>query len=279
MKGLRKTISIMIAILMVMGITAVADTEPLEVIKSKDDTGYRIEKVYVLPDDEDVGEIPTEDFTEDGIEYMFSEVKVSDNRADTKEYNHIVTINTNTKDMEKVMKEFEPEMMISTEDGYVGILKIDYTTLKIEASGYNKQNYTITENRSYPNLMDADTSLVPKTITKDGVTLNLTNIEWQSAANDIVDGYDLTVRYTANATYTGTGTKTYASGYVAAATYFGMVAREENSDKTYTVIYDEVIRKAENITWIYFVIFIAVALCIGAGYLIYRIIRKRKKGY
>ena len=51
--------------------------------------------------------------------------------------------------------------------------------------------------------MDADTSLVPKTINKDGATLNLTNISWKSAASDNIDGYDLAVRYTAIATYSG----------------------------------------------------------------------------
>lgn len=59
-------------------------------------------------------------------------------------------------------------MEISTEDGYAGTLEFDYTTLTVVAAGYGKQSYTITESRSYPNLMDADTSLVPKTINKDG---------------------------------------------------------------------------------------------------------------
>lgn len=280
MKVLIKTMSIVMAFLMILGITAMAYAEPVEIIKSEEDGEHRIEKIYVLPEGEGENELPTEGFTEDGVEYVFTEVKVSDNSmSDRKEYSHTVTVNTTTSNTKKVMEEFEPEMVITTEDGYVGILEFDYTTLEIEPSGYKKQDYTITENRSYPNLMDADTSLVPKTITKDGVTLNLTNIDWQSAANDMVDGYDLTVRYTANATYSGTGTKTYATGYIASATYSGIVAREGSTDKTYTVIYDEVIHNAENVSWIYFVIFIAVVLCMGAGYLIYRVIRKRKKGY
>lgn len=280
MKVLIKTMSIVMAFLMILGITAMAYAEPVEIIKSEEAGEHRIEKIYVLPEGEGENELPTEGFTEDGVEYVFTEVKVSDNSmSDRKEYSHTVTVNTTTSNTKKVMEEFEPEMVITTEDGYVGILEFDYTTLEIEPSGYKKQDYTITESRSYPNLMDADTSLVPKTITKDGVTLNLTNIDWQSAANDIVDGYDLTVRYTANATYSGTGTKTYATGYIASATYSGIVAREGSTDKTYTVIYDEVIHNAENVSWIYFVIFIAIVLCMGAGYLIYRVIRKRKKGY
>lgn len=280
MKVLIKTMSIVMAFLMILGITAMAYAEPVEIIKSEESGEHRIEKIYVLPVGEGENELPTEGFTEDGVEYVFTEVKVSDNSmSDRKEYSHTVTVNTTTSNTKKVMEEFEPEMVITTEDGYVGILEFDYTTLEIEPSGYKKQDYTITESRSYPNLMDADTSLVPKTITKDGVTLNLTNIDWQSAANDIVDGYDLTVRYTANATYSGTGTKTYATGYIASATYSGIVAREGSTDKTYTVIYDEVIHNAENVSWIYFVIFIAIVLCMGAGYLIYRVIRKRKKGY
>lgn len=52
---------------------------PQEVIASTKDDCNIIEKVYVLPKDTDESLIPTEAFTENEIEYMFSEMKVQDN--------------------------------------------------------------------------------------------------------------------------------------------------------------------------------------------------------
>lgn len=112
---------------------------------------------------------------------------------------------------------------------------------RIKAAGIMvRVSYTITESRSYPNLADSDTSLVPKTITKDGATLNLTNISWQTAASDNIDGHDLAVRYTAHASYSGTGTKTYTKGYTATAEYKGEVKKVTNDTIIYTAVFNEV---------------------------------------
>ena len=169
-------------------------------------------------------------------------------------------------------------MEISTEDGYAGTLEFDYTTLTVTAAGYGKQSYTITESRSYPNLMDADTSLVPKTINKDGATLNLTNISWKSAASDNIDGHDLAVRYTAHATYSGTGTKTYAKGYNATAEYKGEVKKVVNDTVTYTAVFTEVPKDNHFLSywWAYLLGLLGLG---GGGYGTYRLIRKRRKGY
>lgn len=221
MSIMRKTAACILAILS-MTVSAFANVplEPTEVIKGQSEELQTIQKVYVLSKTDNADLIPKEGFTEGEIEYAFTELLTQDNtQEETKEHTETISIHTSTSNTQTVISKFEPTMEISTEDGYAGTLEFDYTTLKTQAAGYGKQSYTITENRSYPNLMDADTSLVPKTINKDGATLNLTNISWQSAANDNIDGQELAVRYTANATYSGTGTKTYTKGYTATATY------------------------------------------------------------
>ena len=62
----------------------------------------------------------------------------------------------------------------------------------------------------------------PKTTERGGRTLTLADVDWQEAATDYQDGYDLVVRYTATATYTGTATSKYATGYTVTADYKGM---------------------------------------------------------
>ena len=131
--------------------------------------------------------------------------------------------------------------------------------------------------------MDADTSLVPKTINKDGATLNLTNISWQSAANDTIDGQELAIRYTANATYSGTGTKTYTKGYTASAQYKGEIKKVINDTITYTAVFKEIPKESaeeEKSLLSYWWAFLLGILGLGGmGYGTYRLIRKRKKGY
>ncbi len=227
MSKLRKTAAFLLTLFSIaVNVSAANVPEPNEVIKGQHGELKTIQKVYVLPKTESSDVIPLEEFTEDKTKYAFTELLTKDNsEEDVKEHTEKISIYTSTSNAQKVISQFKPTMEISTEDGYAGTLGFDYTTLNVVAAGYGKQSYTMTENRSYPNLMDADTSLVPKTINKDGTTLNLTNINWQSAASDNIDGQDLTLRYTAHATYLGTGTKTYIKGYNAAAEYKGEVKK------------------------------------------------------
>ncbi len=280
MSIMKKTAVSVIAILgMAVSVFAAAPLEPNEVTKELTGDMQTIKKVYVLPKSQNTDVIPKDSFTENEVEYAFTKL-VTQNSAkeDVKEHTETISIHTSTSNTQTVISKFEPTMEITTDDGYAGTLKFDYTTLNVVTSGYGKQNYTITETRSYPNLMDADTSLVPKIINKDGATLNLTNISWQSAANDNVDGQEFAVRYTANATYSGTGTKTYSTGYTATAMYKGDVKKLDNDTVTYTAIFTEVTKPNHFISywWAYLLGLIGLS---GSGYGVYRIIRKRKAGY
>lgn len=272
---------------MTVSVCAADVPQPQEVIRGQSEELQTIEKVYVLPNTEDGSNIPTENFTENETEYTFVELKKQDNtQEDVKEHSETVSIHADTNHTQTVISKFKPAIEISTEDGYIGTLELDYTTLNVVDAGYGTQNYTITENRTYPNLMDADTSLVPKTINKDGATLNLTNISWQASANENIDGHDLPVRYTANATYSGTGTKTYTKGYTATAIYKGEIKKVVNDTITYTAVFHEVPKpepipepEKKSLLSYWWAYLLGLGVLGGGGYGIYRLIRKRKKGY
>ena len=238
-----KTISICFILGSSFTLSAFA-TEPVEVKKSTVDNLQMIEKIYVLPITDDGSTIPTDNFKEDDIEYAFSElVKADNSKEEFKEHTEEVSFPVKTDNTETVISLFAPTLDISMEDGFAGTLVLDYSTLKMESAGYGTQSYTVSESRNYPNLHSADTALVPKTINKDGSTLNLTDISWQSAASDNIDGQDLAVRYTAHATYSGTGTKTYTKGYTATAQYKGEVKKITNDTVVYTAVFKEVPKK------------------------------------
>ena len=284
MQTLRKTAALVLALFSMTASVFAADLpQPQEVIRGQSENLQTVEKVYVLPNTEDGSSIPTENFTENETEYAFAELKVQDNtQEEVKEHSETVSIHTSTNNTQAVISKFKPTIEISTEDGYIGTLELDYTTLNVTAAGYGTQSYTITESRTYPNLMDADTSLVPKTITKDGSTLSLTNISWQSAASDNIDGHDLAVRYTANATYSGTGTKTYTKGYTATAVYKGEIKKIVDDTITYTAVFHEVPKpepEKKSLLSYWWVFLLGAGVLGGGGYGAYRLVRKRKKGY
>lgn len=281
MLSIKKATACVMTLLCMAGNAFAAEiSQPNEIIHGQAGNLQTVEKVYVLQNTDDGSLIPTENFTENEVEYAFVELKKQDNTAeDVKEHTEKVSVYTSTSNTQSVISKFKPTIEVSTEDGYIGTLEFDYTTLNVVPNGTGKQSYTVTEKRSYPNLTDADTSLVPKSINKDGATLNLTNISWQSAASDNIDGQELAVRYTANATYSGTGTKTYTKGYTATAEYKGEIKKTVCDTVTYTAVFTEVPKEKKSLLAYWWAYLLGLVGLGGIGYGIYRLVRKRKKGY
>ncbi len=230
--------------------TETTAVEPLEVaptptvvypaeVRSREENGaLYLEKVYYLTAEDDPGAIPTADFDREGHSYTLLDVLKNDQtETDTKDYIEVVTLSSETKDMAEIIKTLAPELEVTTEDGYTGTLTPDYTNITVEAAGYKTSKWTVSAQRTYPNLSDADISLIPKTTEDSGRTLTLADVEWQDAATDYTDGYDLPLRYTAIATYTGTATGKYATGYTVTVDYSGEVTKTSCDTVIYTAVF------------------------------------------
>lgn len=136
---------------------------PIEVHSSESGGVYRLEKVYCLGTKDDPAAIPTQSFEREGRHYeLLDLLKADQTETDTQEHIEIITLESSTKDMSEIIKVIEPVMEVTTEDGYTGTLTADYTTIQVEASGYKNRSRTVTAERTYPNLSDADVSLIPK---------------------------------------------------------------------------------------------------------------------
>jgi len=211
---------------------------PAEVRTSEENGVSHLEQIYYLTAAEDPSAIPTGDFEREGRNYTLLDLLRNDQtETDTKEYIEIITKDSDTKDMAEIIKVLEPELEISTEDGYTGVLALDYTTIAVEAAGHKTSSRTVSATRTYPNLSDADVSLIPKSVEEGGRTLTLANVDWQEAAADHADGYTLALRYNAVATYTGTATSKYATGYTVTAEYKGEITKTSCDTIIYTAIF------------------------------------------
>ena len=211
---------------------------PAEIRMSEENGMIRLERIYYLSTRDDPAAIPTADFDREGKHFTLLDVLKNDlSETDTKDYVEVVTLESATKDMSEIIKTLEPELAIVTEDGYSGVLKPDYANITVEAAGYRTSSWTVSATRTYPNLSDADTSMIPKTIEDSGRTLTLANVDWQSAGTDYEDGAALDVRYNAVASYTGTATGRSVTGYTVIVDYCGEVSKTSADTVIYTAIF------------------------------------------
>ena len=201
---------------------------PAEVRTNEENGMIRLEKVYYLSTRDDPAAIPTGDFDREGRHYTLLDILKNDlSETDAKDYIEVVTLDSGTKDMAEIIKVLEPEREITTEDGYTGILKPDYTKITVEAAGYKNNSWTVSAKRTYPNLSDADASLIPKTITDSGRTLTLAGVDWQEAGEF----------YNAIASYTGTASGRSVTGYTVSVEYSGEVTKTSRDTVIYTAVF------------------------------------------
>ena len=126
----------------------------------------RIRKVYQLSLSDDPAGIPTEDFEEYGMTFHLMEMtRKTEVGVDTQPLTKTVTTDSKTGDLGEILKQLDAEIEAETEDGYAGVLKLDYNSVQVEVKGYGTSTRNLSASRTYPNLSDADLSLVPKTVT------------------------------------------------------------------------------------------------------------------
>lgn len=201
---------------------------------------FRIDKVYQLSLDDDPGGIPTEDFVRGGrLYYLLDMTKKDEVGVDTKPYIHTITQPSNTNNMEAVLQQLDAELEVTTEDGYTGTLHLDHTTVQVTTDGYATRTGSVSASRTYPNLSEADLSLIPKTVEDKGRTLTLADVQWSDSTQTDGEGNPM-IRYTATAKYTGTTSSKYATGYTVSADYTGEVAKTGCDVVTYTATFGSV---------------------------------------
>lgn len=233
----KRVVTLLCTAVLTLGLTmvpAMASGGPFYPIKVEEYTygpldELRVSKVYQLSLADDPSSIPTEDFERGGRRYyLLDMIREDDVGVDTQEYTDTITMDSDTKDLSAILKKLEPHREVATEDGYTGLLALDYTSVEVKAKGYQTSTKSLSAARTYPGLSDADLELIPKTITEGGKTLTLGAVEWSGGEN----GY-----YTATAQYTGTSSSQYATGYTVTANYTGQVNKTECNVVIYTAIF------------------------------------------
>lgn len=157
---------------------------------------------------------------------------------ESRQHTETVSLESKSKDMESVLALLPQEKEFITEDGLSGVLTLQLDTVQVEVAGYGSSTREVSATRSYPNLASQDTANIPKTIEDNGRTLTLQNISWQTDNTANTDGYAMGDRFTAVATYTGSATSSYVTGYTVTADYSGTVSRIALNKTRYVAIFE-----------------------------------------
>jgi hypothetical protein len=219
---------LIICALPLCGLTALAaDAEPgelfpVDVETVTDDGGRQIIKTYFLTPEQNPADIPRDGFERDGWDYALTDVtEYKTETTDTKAHTETVTINTDSNDLSTILPQLSQTLDYQSTDGYCGLLTLNLESVKCEVAGYKNSSGTVSATREYPNLSNADTSLVPKTVTENGRTLTLDGVNWEPQNTVNVDYDDISESYRAVATYTATVSRSVITGYVTTAEYYG----------------------------------------------------------
>lgn len=203
-----------------------------------DQEAREIRKVYDLSPNTDPSMLPMASFERDGLQYdctdVLREVVIG---SETQTITQTETVGSSKKDMETILGLLPQDKEVTTEDGFSGTLHLVLDTIKTEPAGYSSSTQPVTATRTYPNLSDADTNHLPKTITDGGRTLTLQDVKWQTDNTYNADDYEIGDRFTAICTYGGSKTVSYVTGYTTTADYTGEVYRTGVTVIRYTVIY------------------------------------------
>ena len=247
---------------------------PTSVQCSEDKT--ELKKIYDLTPEADPKGIVRSDFERDGYHYTLVELLRQElPQEESREHTETVSLQSAKKDMESVLAILPQEKEFITDDGLIGTLTLRLDTVQVEPSGYGSSTREISTKRSYPNLAEQDTQYLPKTITENGKTLTLTDIQWQTDNTANLDGYAVADRYTAVATYSGSATSSYVKGYTVTADYTGTVSRIALNRVRYVAIFEgtpiqptesaETPATASAFRWSYVLIPIGIVAAAGAG--------------
>ena len=214
-----------------------------EMFTSGESEAVHIERIYRLSPVDDPSGIPTRDFEDHGwVYHMVDMSSEEETGTDSRQITRTVTKSSETDKMEKILKALDATMEVTTEDGYSGVLWLDHKSVTVEAAEYATRDSAVSATRLYPDLADADLSLIPKTVEENGRTLTLDDVRWESGwQTDAEGGF---IRYSATATYIGTVSDRYATGYTVTANYSGEVSRSDVEMITWRVEFAPV-REAE----------------------------------
>lgn len=216
------------------------DYLPTKIWVEEEDGTHLLKKTFVVDASVSSSELMEGSITRRGISYQYLEMYQEElpGSTETKTVSQKETISTGSKDQAAIAAQAEQTIPYE-QDGFKGELVLDTAGITAEESGRQSYSYTINDSREYAGLASNDPYLIPKEVTKNGVTLALNDIQWTPTGIK-PDGSGQPASYTATVTYSGKGWGSKVTGYTATLPYSGEVTKEIPGKVQYTLVYEEI---------------------------------------
>lgn len=213
---------------------------PIEVQTAEDHGVQLLVKTFLVPEGTNPQTLIEGDLTRRGISYEVSDILCQElpGNVERKSVSQTLTMDSETDKLEKILPLLKSSMEYQ-EGGFSGTLTLDKSSIQVKESGTSSYSYQLKETKEYTGLDRNDPYYIPKTTVKNGVTLNLADIEWTPMAS-AAENSDVPSLYRATAIYTGTAWGSKADGYTVTADYTGEVSRTIQGDMKYSIIYEEI---------------------------------------
>ena len=213
---------------------------PIE-IQTAEDNGYRLlVKSFLVPQDTDPQTLVEEELVRRGVEYQVSDIlrKELEGSTETKEVSQSVAVITDSAEKEVLLDSLAPSIQYD-ENGFSGMLTLDVDSISSEVSEQESYSYVLKDTKKFTGLQRNDPYYIPKTSEKNGVTLELQDIQWTPMAS-ATENSDVPSMYNATAVYSGTTWGSKASEYLVTANYSGEVSKVTEGEVLYSIVYEEV---------------------------------------
>lgn len=234
---MRRFISVLLLSLLCISSTVYA-AKPLKSYMELKDGRHVYIKTFEASPDEDPSLLKEKPFEQDGFSYTYYETaKEEIPFVEKREETQTATVTTADNSVQAILQQFEPDMDYEGEDGFIGKLLLDHASVKTEVEGYKNQTFTVKDTMTIMGLSNNDPSNIPKTTVKDGVTLNLQNVDWSAQESAAVDFETVTTKYKAVAYYSGSYSKKVPTGYISTVEYKGEVTKTRIEKVIYTLTY------------------------------------------
>ena len=206
-------------------------------IQSKTEQGIKLLiKTFDVPHDTPPHVLVEESIERNGIEYKPRDIlrNVMPSEISQKTVAQNVTVSAKSDKQADILP-LLPESLTYNVDGYIGNLTANLETLSTKVESETGYAYTVRDSREFTNLDRNDPYLIPKTVTKNGVTLSLSDVKWRGGSENYIPS-----SYSATASYCGTAYGSRPSEYLAAVQYSGTVQKEIPGNVVYSIVYAEV---------------------------------------
>ena len=235
--GLMKKMCLCLLLTAALTMSASALEVPTSTVVQNLNGSQQVVKTYTVTPGLDPQTLIEEPFQLEGFLYTYADIVKAENQvAERRSHTETVTVETDKKNLDVILSQLAPTMEYN--DGvWSGTLALDHTSIQTQAAGYTTGSNTVTATKTIGPLDRNDMSYVPATTVKNGVTLNLSGVEWQVIGADLVGDMMAPCSYQAVATYTGRSYYSAATGYVTTANYVGEITHEGVESVTYQVTY------------------------------------------